>query len=321
MDRFWHWSLDGAYKMNRPTRSGVDMRRLRYFMAVCDHGGFSRAAHAIGIAQPALTRHVKALEEEIGHPLFARNGRNATPNEIGTFLLDHARIHLDGLNDVVERIRREFSAEGAQVTLGICPTISPLFLTPLEDALRARVPNLSVIEAYSGDLRALMAAGRIDLSLTYFPSEMSGLTVTKLLSERLVLATPAQEVSGPLNLADLARFRLILPSRIHQLRRIIDDVAARRGVSLSPALELDRLASVKEMLADPRGGYATVLPVHSVRADADEGMLTVCPIEDDLMVRDIVLIVPSGRPALPEGLTDLIEAHSQALRYSLGSVV
>jgi LysR family nitrogen assimilation transcriptional regulator len=305
--------------MTRAHMGQVDMRRLRYFVAVCDHGGFSRAAQATGIAQPALTRQIQALEQELGHPLFARNGRNAVPTEVGAFLLRHARTHLDGLDDVVTRLRRDYGAVPDPVTLGICPTIAPMFLPPLSEALQSVAPGLSVIEAYSGDLRTLMAAGRIDLSLSYYPSDMTGLTAWRLLTERLVLVTPGLGCRGPLTLADLGAFRLILPTRVHQLRRIIDEAAAQRGVALRPAVELDSLASVKQLLADARGGFATILPRQSVAAEAAAGDLALCDLDDPLMVRDIALIRPAtpSRP-LPDGLTRMIEAQADALRSDMG---
>ncbi|MCE2747922.1 MAG: LysR family transcriptional regulator [Rhodobacter sp.] len=305
--------------MMRAHRGSVDMRRLRYFVAVCDHGGFSRAAQATGIAQPALTRQIQTLEQELGHALFARNGRNAVPTEVGTFLLRHARTHLDGLDEVIHRLRRAYDATPDPVTLGVCPTIAPMFLVPLQEALQSCAPGLSVIEAYSGDLRTLMQAGRIDLSLSYFPSDATGLHARRLLTERLVLATPRTDCRGPLPLADLRDFRLILPTRVHQLRRIIDDAAARRGITLLPAVELDSLASVKQLLSDARGGFATILPHRSVAAEAAAGELTLCALSDPLMVRDIALIQPAAPPRpLPEGLTAMIEAQADLLRSEMG---
>jgi LysR family nitrogen assimilation transcriptional regulator len=216
---------------------------------------------------------------------------------------------------VVARLQSDFGTTAEPVTLGVCPTIAPLFLPPLADALQACAPGLTVIEAYSGDLRTLMQAGRIDLSLSYFPSDATGLQATRLLTEPLVLATPGPVTAGPLTLADLRQFRLILPSPVHQLRRIIDAAAARRCVALVPALELDSLESVKKMLTDARGGFATILPQQSVAAEAAAGLLTLCPLSDPLMVRDIALIRPAAPPRpLPAGLTDLILARAGQLR-------
>lgn len=306
--------------MGRIEKPAVDMRRLRYFVAVCDHGGFSRAATMIGIAQPALTRQVQLLEQDLGVELFVRNGRSAVPTKAGAVLMGQARVHLEGLDLLVDKVRRDFSAGPAQVSLGICPTIAPLFLGPLHDALQRTQStlDLTVIEAYSGDLRHLMACGRLDLALTYSPDRAEGLASTDLLRERLVLAGPPGGVTESLSLQAVAGHALILPSRNHQLRRIIDDVAAARGVALEPALELDSLSAVKAMLTDTAGGYATILPYHAVAEDAAQGRLTIRMIDDPGMVRTIALLHPAG--VLPEGLADHIFARADEIRASLAAV-
>ena len=308
--------------MGRLEKSGVDIRRLRYFVAVCDHGGFSKAAPMIGIAQPALTRQVQLLEHELGIELFTRNGRSAVPSEAGAALMSGARLHLESLEVLIAQVQREFGANPAHVCLGICPTISPLFLGPLQDALRQLAPSLTltVIEAYSGDLRNLMACGRLHLALTYSPSDKAGLDVTDLLSEKLVLAGlgPA---TRPLNLQDVARHRLILPSVHHELRRIIDAVAAARGTPLVPVLELDSLNAVKAMLDGTSGDFATILPYHSVAADAAEGRFAIHLIDDPGMVRTIALLRPCcAKQPLPEVLTEAIFSHAKGIRASLEAV-
>jgi DNA-binding transcriptional LysR family regulator len=308
--------------MGRLEKPGVDIRRLRYFVAVCDHGGFSKAAPLIGIAQPALTRQVQLLEQELGIVLFTRNGRNAVPTEAGTALMSGACLHLDSLDLLIERVRRDFGAGPAPVSLGICATISALFLGPLQDALRQLTPSLTltVIEAYSGDLRNLMACGRLHLSLTYSPFDTAGVQVTDLLSERLVLAGPRLG-AAPATLAEVARQRLILPSPHHQLRRIIDAVAAARGIPLVPVLELDSLEAVKAMLDGNSGDFATILPYHSVALDAAEGRFSIQTIEDPGMVRTIALLQPSdaGNP-LPEVLTEAIFDRARVIRASMEAV-
>lgn len=308
--------------MGRIHRGGVDMRRLRYFLAVCEHGGFSRAAEAIGIAQPALTRQVQLLKQEIGVELFSRTGRSAVPTEAGQVLRAEAQGHLDSLDQLIDRMRRDFAGGPARVALGICPTIAPLFLTHVQDVLKATPggPVLSVIEAYSGDLRSLMAAGRLDLALSYAGPAEAGVHATALLSERLVVATRAG-VAGPLGLSDLARLTLILPSRMHALRRIIDRVCAARGLSLVPALELDSLSAVKAMLADEAADYATILPHHAVAEEAALGNVVLRPIDDPEMTRTIALLRPAGqRRSLPEGLTDHILARADDIRRTMEAV-
>lgn len=305
--------------MGRIDRNGVDVRRLRYFLAVCQHGGISRAAAVVGVAQPALTRQVQLLEQELGVELLTRNGRSATPTEAGQLLLAEARVHLENLDLLVDRLRRDFASATAKVTMGICPTIAPLFLSHVQEAARhlPGTPALSVIEAYSGDLRNLMAAGRLDFALTYGTHGTEGVAETPLLSERLVVATRAVPPESRLSLAELAGLKLILPSRIHQLRRIIDAICARRGQPLTPSLELDSLAAVRAML-EQDGEYSTILPYHAVADGIADGGYGPVFIDDPDMIRSIALLTPEDRAqALPDGLVDAIHGHADSLRQSM----
>jgi LysR family nitrogen assimilation transcriptional regulator len=309
--------------MGRIDRTGVDIRRLRYFAAVCTHGGFSSAARVVGIAQPALTRQIQLLEQELGVQLFMRNGRSATPTEAGQVLLAEAREHLEGLDQVVHRLRRDYAGDPQRVSLGVCPTIAPLFLDAVQDMLRQvpGVPVLSVIEAYSGDLRNLMAAGRLDLALSYSPPDPSEVRATPLLSEKLVVATRFPRLGAVVGLDEIARLKLILPSRMHQLRQIIDAVCAGRDCLLRPALELDSLAAVKAMLAEDRGDFATILPYHSVAQDAAAGRYNLVPIDDPQMVRTIALLQPAaGVAPLPAVLVEAIGQRAADIRRTMEAV-
>jgi DNA-binding transcriptional LysR family regulator len=249
--------------------TSIDMKRLKYFIAVCHNGGFSRAASAIGIAQPALTRQIKLLEKQIGLPLVTRTRQGAAPTEEGKYLLARAVEHVESLESMLREVKHKFSKLNGQVVLGICPTISPLFLDDLKAYLAASSPNLmlSVIEAYSGDLKNLMKSKRLDLALTYKPSEPTGVKFIELLSEKLVLVSCYKPNEGrrSYSLLDLSRLKLVLPSRMHELRLIIDRTLQKNGVSLRPELELDSLDAVKALLTKRSQGYFTILSAHSVR--------------------------------------------------------
>jgi LysR family nitrogen assimilation transcriptional regulator len=312
--------------MGRIEHQSIDIRRLRYFIAVCDHGGFSKAASAIGVAQPVLTRHVQLLEQELGLELFSRNGRGALPTKPGQFLLENARSHIEGIDSVAEQLRRTFKQEPVDVALGICPTIKPLFLDDLQSFIQSRCPylNLSVIEAYSGDLRNLAECGRIDLALTYQPLTGDSMQGFDLLSEPLVVVRSASRrvAVTRFNLTTLAKLHLILPSQIHQLRKIIDRVCRKRGLTLTPALELDSLNAVKLTLDDPGSDLATILPYHAVREDEESGRFAVYRIADAEMMRTISLIrSPAAvEKPVPEPLVEHIRSHAKHLKATLRSV-
>lgn len=276
--------------------NGIDLRRLRYFLAVCDYGGFSKASEAIGIAQPTLTQQMKLLEEEIGHRLLDRHGRGAQPSEAGRFLVSRSRQHLDGLDGALRDLRSTFAAENHPVRIGVCPSIAPLLLDDLVRHIDAQHPNLSlsVIQAYSGDLKSLMHSGRIDVALTYRGSIGEEYSNLNLLTERLALVSGARVKlpKGVVSLVALAKLKLILPTRIHELRRIIDRACATEGVTIEPELELDSLGAVKSILLDGAADHHTILPYHCVVAEASSGALGLAEIDHPGMRRTIVLVAP-----------------------------
>lgn len=297
---------------------GVDLRRLHYFFAVCDHGGFSKAAGAIGIAQPALTRHIKLLEREIGVALIERSSRGAAPSPPGRFLLDRSRRHLDDLNDIVHETRARFLASPQTLGLGLCPTVAPLFPDGLVPHLERLHPKgaITVIQACGTDLHNLLQAGRLDLIVTDRPSAETGCTMVDLFTERLVLVrAPMQDLVGPVALSDLARHPLVLPSRRHELRRLIDRVAASRSIALEPALELDSLEAVRAVLTKKASRYATVLPVHAVQADVAAQRLRRYDIDEPALQRSVVIVV------LPESLkTTAVRDAIAEIRARAGAI-
>lgn len=290
----------------------VDLRRLRYFLAVCDHGGFSRAAAAIGVAQPALTRQVKLLEEEIGLPLIERTTRGAQPSEQGRFLIGRARQHLEGVEGLIRDLRQAFTTISGRVTLGVCPTIAPLFLDDLTRHVDRYYPNvtLSTIQAHSGDLKNLMKGGHLDIALTYRGPIASGFSMVDLFSERLVLVSGSSAGSGQgqrtRTLAGVASLKLILPSRSQELRGIIDRACRIRNVTFDPDLELDCLEAVKAILFKKPANRHTILPYHAVRAEIAARKLSCAQFEEREMQRTIAVVTPK-KPRNAEAIARLCE--------------
>ncbi|WP_137929646.1 LysR family transcriptional regulator [Mesorhizobium comanense] len=305
---------------------GIDLRRLRYFIAVCEHGGFSRASQSIGVAQPSLTRQIKLLEKEVGIALITRSGRGAEPTAEGRFLLGQSRMHIDGLDDAVREMRQRSNGMRGEISLGICPTIASLFLEHIRAFVGSQYQGvtLNVVEAYSGDLASLMRGGRLDAALTYRPTSSEGLDILDLFSERLVLVTSysSAKLEAPRQLIDISKLKLILPSEIHELRRIIDRVYRVRNIPLKPELELDSLGAVKAVIGDKSTQYATILPHSSVARELAQNMLSAAPIADRDMTRTIAVVRPQDRLSQHDLLPVLIDEVcrlAQRLKKSLGS--
>jgi DNA-binding transcriptional LysR family regulator len=273
----------------------IDLKRLRYFVAVCKHGGFSHAAGVIGVAQPALTRQVQLLERQVGLKLITRNGRGVQPTEEGRFLFARSSEHLDRLDELLLELKQRTSKISGQAVVGICPTLSRLFLDDLKSSIAEQSPELSmaVVEAYSSDLKHLVNSDRLDIALTYKSNGDAIGRHVELFPERLVLVSGFQPHGRQrrYRLNEIESLKLILPSKIHELRIIIDTVAKTRGVLLRPDIEFDSLDAAKILLKSPLR-YFSILPFFSVIEEVERKALSLYAIDDPDMSRMISVATP-----------------------------
>lgn len=171
----------------------MELRQLRYFIALAEEGSFTRAAERLHITQPPLSQQIKLLEQALGVRLFERSARGATLTEAGRAFLRHARALTEGVQAAV----RETSAisDGSSGTVRIGSINSALFsaVPGILELLRRRLPTvgISLTELGSQAQRRALLEGEIDLGLMHMPYPTTGLRVQQLLSERLMAALPA----------------------------------------------------------------------------------------------------------------------------------
>ncbi|GGN23431.1 LysR family transcriptional regulator [Lentzea pudingi] len=168
----------------------LEVRELRYFVAVAEELNFSRAAERLGIAQPPLSRAIRQIENRLGVQLMVRGGRSLTLTDAGRTLLTEARAALDAVNAATHRTRR---AAGAAQRLKVTakPGVASGLLDRIVDAYRAPgVPEVDiVVSGYRGQAE-LVRTGAVDMALTSSPYNDSGLESEQLATERRVAALP-----------------------------------------------------------------------------------------------------------------------------------
>ena len=300
----------------------VDFRRLNYFVAVCDHGGISMAAAAIGMAQPALTRQIQLLEKELGLKLFKRAGRGAEPTDVARTLLSRIKPNLLSIEATLLDVQQVVPGTKGQIVIGICPTIAPLFLPELKAFLNENNSELllSVIEAFSGDIRSMLDGDKLDLALTYKSSGESAFTQIELFSEQLVLVSAFghEPDSRKVPLGHLENLQLVLPSRGHELRSIIDSVCKRKGIYLRPELELDSLDAIKSMVKSTPQNYRTILPVLALQEDLQAKVLSYAAFDSAEMSRTICVALPQNprSVAATQLLTEWIKRRAHDIQLS-----
>ncbi|RZJ25518.1 MAG: LysR family transcriptional regulator, partial [Haliea sp.] len=167
----------------------MDLKQLEYFVRVAELGSFTRAAVALDVAQPALSRQVRLLEVELRQNLLTRNGRGAAPTEAGKLLLEHGRGILHQVERAREELGRVRGALAGRVAIGLPPSVAKVMAVPLIRELRLRLPDasLSISEGLSVGMHESLANGRLDIALLYNAIPAPDIELTPLLEEQLFL--------------------------------------------------------------------------------------------------------------------------------------
>ncbi|MCV0425608.1 MAG: LysR family transcriptional regulator, partial [Roseibium sp.] len=270
---------------------------LRYFLEIAEQGSLTRASEQLGVAQPALSLHLKNMEEELGTRLLDRSRSGVVPTEAGKLLVRRARAILNDLARTEDDIRNLETDPTGTVRIGIPGTLSSIVSLPLITAARERYPRitLNIAEAMSGFIADWLSEGRVDIALLYNRSREAGIVSELLLEEELVVLWPGDEDRPEeLNLADLEGVPLVLPSAPHGLRHLVDRKLLAIGIEPSVAIEIDSFANIKRLVA--AGFGASILPFYALKSEIATGDLRGSRIAEPGLWRDAYLLYPTGRP-------------------------
>jgi LysR family transcriptional regulator, nitrogen assimilation regulatory protein len=220
----------------------VDLRQMRYFEAVARYGSFTHASSKLAIAQPALGVQVRKLEEELGAQLFTRSARGVELTDAGRVLLDFSRRILADVERTKKTIRNGVGPPRGPLRLGLTPSVSAALAIPLIKRSRALLPDvqLSIVENVSSDLIDLLLAERLDMALAFDVRPTKGLYARMLLQDEAVLIEPRTPATSraPVEFADALTRRLILPSRPHRMRVLIEQHAKKLRIGLNVVFEV-----------------------------------------------------------------------------------
>lgn len=172
----------------------IDIKRLRYFLAVAEEQHFSRAAERLGISQPPLSEHIQALERDLGTTLFHRTTRSVALSEDGLIFLPHARRILADIDQCAEVIRNARWEKMHALRIGVLHAHAYTFLPQLLAAWvdTQKDARLSLVEHATQDQTSVVTAGHVDLSFVREPIHEEDLRVTRIFSEPYWIAMPQQ---------------------------------------------------------------------------------------------------------------------------------
>lgn len=275
----------------------MDTRQLRVFLKIAEMGSITRAANALDLAQPSLSQQLLRLEDEVGSKLFRRTARGVTMTEAGLVFEDHARRILRCSEQALEEMQRFKGEALAKVTLAMPFSVSKLLGVQLAEATMQEAPSVSLrlVEAFSGQVRAMLDEGSIDLGLLYDVEPLDHLSVERLSSEELFLVGPPGRLGGVdsrSTVGDLSALPLILPGPQHGLRQFLDREAQRLGFRLRVVSEIDSLQHIAGLVSDGHG--YTILPLSAVEGEIQAGAVSAASVGDGAFRRTLCLARRSG---------------------------
>lgn len=251
----------------------MEIRGLRYFVAIVDCGSLTKAAEQVCVAQPALSQQLAALEAELGVPLLVRSPKGVAPTDAGMTLYRHARTILKQMEQTRSDVRATGSGVSGTVAVGLPTTAAAVLAMPLLRAVRLDYPDirLQLFESMSGYIGELLANQRLDFAILFRDADSRAVELEPLAEESLCLIgqpLPAWSSlsvdQSTVELAALDGLPLVLPSAAQGLRLLVERAFAQAGITLNVVADLDSLPCL--LNAAGEGLACTILPASALAA-------------------------------------------------------
>lgn len=293
----------------------MDIKRIRTFIHVAELRSFTRASAALSVSQPALSRQIRLLEEELGVKLFHRDGHGVELTQEAMALLDRGRTLLSDF----EKFKHDFRTLGkdaaitGSVSLGLPVPATRFLRSTFISDFNSHYSGIAlrIVEGFSGLMHEWLMSGSLDLAVLYGPRQSKVLASQPILTEPLyaiAAATHGNRTRASIDIAELVRRPLILPSRPHVLRDLID----RLHLADVSYLEVDAISMMIE-LAQKGMGYS-ILPRRAVDAAVLAGEVVAIAIDEPNLAWEVSICHSSVRPlsAAAELLLRLIHNELRA---------
>ena len=245
----------------------MELRHLRYFIAVAAAQNFTKAAATVHVSQPSLSVQIRALEDELGARLFDRLGRKVSLTQAGELFRDHAERAVRELERATQLVQEVHGAQRGRLVVGTLATVNSYLIPPVVSQFKQRFPqvHLQIHSQPSNDIVSSVLANRIDLGICLLPLADDRLFTVPLFEERLVLVAPTQYPLSQcrLRMKDLAGLPLILMPADYCLRKMVEAGCSEARVKTDVVLEMTSPEGILQAVAE--GAGLTILPELYVR--------------------------------------------------------
>jgi LysR family hca operon transcriptional activator len=246
----------------------MELRHLRYFIAVAEEGSFLTAAERrLNTSQPSLSRQIRDLESEVGVQLLERQARGVALTEAGRVFLDHARLALSQVEAATDGARRTAQPQKPALSMGFMVGLEVMWLPHLLRILREEEPEVEVTlcSQSSPELALALARGKLDVAFLRPEKQNGGVTFKLLAREPLIAVLPADHRLASrkrIRPQDLVREIYVSSARTSPvLHAVIQDYASKVGIVLKAKYEGENISSAMSLVASTGG--VTLVPLYA----------------------------------------------------------
>ena len=246
----------------------MDLEQIRHFLKVAELQNFTRAAEQVNLSQPALSRSIARLEEELGQPLFDRQSRKVVLNDAGRLLFDHARNILMLVDDAKAEICDD--GQSGKVRLAAIPTVAPYFLPECLQSLHRQFPRAQVIvqEDTTDNLLKKIADGEVDIAIAALPIVAKHVEVEPLFEEELLLVTSCDHPLArkkTIRSTDIEELPFVLLGEAHCLSDNVITFCRQKSFHPISVERTSQLSMVQELVALGHG--VSLIPAMACKRD------------------------------------------------------
>ncbi len=293
----------------------MEIKSIRFFIAVAEAGNITRAAEQLGIVQPALTRHINTLEEEFGVRFLIRLPRGVQMTAVGREFLVHCRR----IVDEIERARHEITAHGSQprgiIALGSTTTLGRVLMPAVVGQCLEELPEISlrVVEARSVILHEQLLTGALDIALLTNPVGSYQLSMQPLISEPLcIVAHPTRlHKQDSIAWAEIERLPLVTTPGM----RALASGDTGQFNRLNVVAEVESIETIRGLLLT--GDALSIVPQSAFTEDIQAGLLRAVPLKP-IRQRMLVLASRTDNADLP-AIRQLSRIIRQGVQQTMGS--
>lgn len=270
----------------------MELRQLRYFVEIAAAGSLREASARLRVAQPALTRHLRLLEEELGTDLCVRHARGIRLTSAGTRFLEEANLVVRNVEQIRTRISEEVESPSGIATIGASSAMGRLLFGGVAEKISRDYPRIALrmVEGGAYTLLAALDARRIDIAVMVDPDARSGFAMEALVTEPVYLiggSTGDRPSENVIDISQLESYPLVTFGRPSGPQKIFNRAAAEAGVRLNIAYELESLEVVKDFV--DRGLGFALLPHSSIIEELGEDRFPTARLEGVGITRTLVM--------------------------------